>query len=146
MKRPRLPTRSAIVLAMLAATGCGRVFGPEDLPSTSIQGRIHQGGRPVNVRFIEITPTDGTRGVLRTAPVAPNGSFRAEGVPVGTIGIKLAGRPLARTGDPRLDRFTSQARREYLIRRDLVAGRNAPLDIDLRTEPALLEAWLRRPH
>lgn len=142
--RPARPLISAVVA--LAATGCGRALGPERMPTTTIRGRVLLDGRPVGPGWIEMLPAQGTRGRLRSAPVAADGSFVADGVPIGRLAVRLAGRPLPQTPDPQLNAFLSQIRREHGLRLEVAPGTSAPYEMDLREAMiALQRAAAPRP-
>ena len=120
----------ALALLALATSGCGHAWGPEEMPTTAIVGRIHFGDQEVTRGWLEIVPVDGTRGRLRSAPIRADGSFRAERVPVGRVAIRLAGPPLpVGQGHPFED-----FRRQYLIRRAIAPAPSPPIDIDLWAE------------
>lgn len=133
-------SRRAWILAFgLASAGCGQAIGPEVMPTTTLRGRIHLEGRPVVRGWIEIVPVDGTVGRLRSAPIAADGGFSAEKVPVGQIAFRLAGPPPIRTGERGLDRFLALARRVPVFRRETRPGDIPPVDVELRKEQAGFE-------
>ncbi len=101
------------------------------------------GGKPFGVQFLEIVPIGGTRGVMRTAQVAPDGTFEVEAMPVGRIAMRIAGRPLRRTGDRALDKFVFRVQHQAGILRNVSRGKTPPIDIDLRTEQSRLRALLQ---
>jgi hypothetical protein len=47
-------------------------------------------GRPVGRGWVEFHPVEGTTGIFRVTPLNPDGSFDTDGVPVGTVGVRLA--------------------------------------------------------
>jgi hypothetical protein len=84
--------RGAIVwLAMLGILpGCSEELGPELMRTTSVHGKITQGGRPIeNGGWLEFIPVDGTVGTERSCRIQPDGTFSSDRVPVGTVGIRL---------------------------------------------------------
>lgn len=107
-----------LVLALGGAVGCAEELGPERTPTTAIAGRVKLRDRPLGGGWLEIMPDGGTLGRLRSARFGPDGSFRAEGVPIGPVVIRLVAPRSPRTGDPGLDRFLEDAGRRYLIGRD----------------------------
>ena len=89
--------------------------------------------------FTDATLALDTPYYYRVYAVNAYGTFSADKVPVGRVAIQLAGPPSGGTGDPRMDRFLSLARRGPVFRRDVTPGRNDPLDLDLRRELAEFE-------
>lgn len=129
------PRRLRILLvAMLAPAGCGGAFGPERMETTAVSGRVRVGDRPVTRGWVEFMPVDGTIGRLRSAAIRPDGSFSATKVPVGRVAIRIAGPPLERSGNPDVDHFLEGIRKVNGLRRDIRAGANPPIDLDLPRE------------
>ena len=84
--------RLGIMLLMgiaLFLVGCARTLGPVPMPMARVRGVVHDGNGPVSGGWIEFMPVDGTVGNLRSARLGPDGSFDAEGVPVGEVAIRL---------------------------------------------------------
>jgi magnesium transporter len=132
--KPRL-LRAAPALLALALVGCSEELGPERFPTATVRGLVTLGNRPVGGGWIEFHPAEGTRGNLRIARIRPDGSFEAEGVPVGRVIIGLDRIPvepmITRSGpvDPRLFRSLGSP-----IRRTIPPGRDVELPIDLLDE------------
>jgi hypothetical protein len=96
--RPRRRGRSialAAVALVLAAAGCHDVLGPIRLETTRVTGVVVEGGRPVRGGWVEFAPIDGTVGNMRSAPIGPDGRFRADRVPVGVNRVGIVGAPVA---------------------------------------------------
>jgi hypothetical protein len=74
-------------LALVA--GCREELGPEPMPTTTVTGRIHVAGAPIGGGWVEFHPVEGTVGLMRSAPLALDGTFRADKVPVGRVLIRL---------------------------------------------------------
>ena len=89
--------RVVTVVGLLLTTfsGCGEELGPEQFPTAVVSGTITVAGRPLRGGWVEFVPVGGTRGDLRSAPIGPDGSYRADGVAVGRVAIGVA--------SPRLD-------------------------------------------
>jgi hypothetical protein len=122
-------------LAILGIAGCNQAFGPERMETTRVTGRVHIQGKPVTGGWIEFMPIQGTVGRLRSGAVRSDGTFEADKVPVGRLGIRLPGPSLPGTGDPNFDAHLSKIRRDTgpLVRLiDVRPGLNPPIDIDLK--------------
>ena len=78
-----------VVIAGLLAAGCAEELGPEVMRTTSVHGKITQGGRPIGGGWIEFIPADGTVGNLRSARIKADGTFSADRVPVGSVAVRL---------------------------------------------------------
>lgn len=143
MSAPSRPVSLACLL--LAVSGCGRAWGPERMPTTTIRGRVLLDGRPIGPGWLEIVPIDGTKGRLRSAPLAADGSFVADGVPVGRVAVRLAGRPLPPTGDPNVDNFLLLIRRNPYMRLTIDDAPGRRVEIGLRDQMMLFEKAYRRP-
>lgn len=76
--------------ALLAAAGCAEELGVDRPPTAEVRGSIRIAGRPVRGGWVEFIPLGATLGNLRTTPLGPDGTFRADGVPVGEVVIGLA--------------------------------------------------------
>lgn len=111
--------RFFVPLASLLCLGCGRMWGPETLPMTTVAGEVRVGDRPLRQGWLEVLPVEATRGRLRSIPIGPDGRFRCDEVPVGRVGIRLAGAAPPPTGNPGLDAFVARARRTYELRREI---------------------------
>ena len=134
-----MPVRTVVAIAVLALlSGCGRALGPERMETATVRGRVHFRDVPIASGWVEFVPTEGTIGRLRSAKLAPDGSFEARAVPVGRVAIRLAGPPLPRTGDPGIDNFFFMCRQSFLIRRNVPEG-GAAIDIELRDEAIAFE-------
>ncbi len=93
-----------------------------------VTGVVRVGDRPVDGGWIEFIPVDGTIGNIRTAPLAPDGSFEATRVAVGTNIVGLAHAPITLPGGHLFETFRSP------LRRDIPAGMSTHLSIDLLAE------------
>ena len=114
---------------MLAAPGCAEEWGAETWPSTTVRGLVTDGQKPVGGGWIEFFPTLGAKGVLRSAPVRPDGTFVAEKVAVGVNTIGLVGAPLPTLAWRRhFETFTSK------VRRTIPPGPSSEVRIDLFQE------------
>lgn len=141
MRRSRGSTWLLVAICTLVfSSGCGRAVGPEAIPMRTISGRVLLDGRPVG-GWLEIMPVEGTLGRLRSAALAADGSFTVTDIPMGRLAIRLAGPPIERTGDAKMDKFLFHARRMPMIRRSVGNDQNARLDIDLRAELAEFETY-----
>ncbi len=120
-----------LFVACLLVNGCRDVIGPEQMATTTVSGRVHVSGKPFTQGWIEFMPVDGTVGRLRSAAIGPDGSFSAQKVAVGTVGIHLAGPRPPSSGDDLTDRYLMQLRRGYPSRVQIKSDRNPPLDLDL---------------
>jgi hypothetical protein len=125
-----------VLSASLAGlSGCSQELGPEVFPTTSVKGTITLSGRPISAGWIEFNPVEGTKGNLRSAPIQPDGSYSAVGVPVGRVTVNLINLHAASSTNelfnlpPGYFNFS-----EIPIRRDIPAGESTRLDFDLRTE------------
>jgi hypothetical protein len=123
---------------MASLAGCSDALDAEAFPTTVFRGHLRLDGRGIGPGWLEILPYGGTLGVLRSAPLTADGSFEVDGVPVGKVAIRLAGRPLPGRGDPFIDRFLFKARREPVIRLTTVAD-SSPIEIDLREQKLAFE-------
>lgn len=133
-RNSRALARWLAIAALCGIAGCDRAFGPERMETATITGRVHASGRPIGKGWIEFMPTSGTTGRLRSAALAPDGTFTATKVPVGAVSIRLPGPPSSSTGDGELDRFLVHIRRNPFKLIDVRSGGNRPLDLDLSLE------------
>jgi hypothetical protein len=126
-----IPSRCRWLAALgalaLAAGGCGNELGPERMPTTRVVGRVHIRGEPVGPGWIEFNPVDGTIGLLRVAPIAPDGTFVANRVALGRNAIQVAH---ARNLPPAFRDFGRIA----LVRREVSETPATRIDIDLQDE------------
>jgi hypothetical protein len=124
-----------LAAVLLASCGCADELGPERFRTTAITGTLTLGGRGLGPGWLEILPTDGTTGHLRSARVERDGTFRADGVPVGEVAMRMVGFPPVGTGLATTDRFLRDVRQVYAIRRKIgpAGGR---LAIELTEEAA----------
>jgi hypothetical protein len=100
------------------------------MPTTRVVGTIHDRGRTIGGGWVEFLPIDGTVGLLRSAPLRPDGTVEVDRVGLGRHAIMVA-HPAAALPGGRL--FQGHA----LIRRDIRDTPTTTLDIDLKDE------WLR---
>jgi hypothetical protein len=115
------------VLAL--AAGCAEELGPEPMITTTVTGVVREGHRPVGGGWIEFVPIAGSVGVLRSAPIQPDGRFVVERVAVGMNGIGLLGAPITIPGGRRFfDPLNAP------IQRVIPHGPNAEVSIDLIEE------------
>lgn len=138
-----LHRRFALLAVALAAgvTGCGQPLGPpERFPTTTVTGVVVEAGQPVGGGWIELIPVDGTVGDQRSARLARDGTFRADHVAIGEVGIRLVNAPIRIPQGWRFGQFSSPIRRK-------TSGRPAgPIRIDLMDEMVLFQAnQPRRP-
>jgi hypothetical protein len=116
-------------LASVCLPGCSEELGPAVRKTARVSGVVRRGPAPVRGGWIEFCPIDGTVGNLRSAPIAPDGTFTADGVAVGRNLVGLAGVPGLDHGERRFfDTLSSP------IRRTIPPSPSAPLDVDLIQE------------
>lgn len=127
-----------------ALAGCDDALRRKPDKTTTIRGRILLDGQPLPIGWLEMVPIDGTLGTLRSAPVLPDGSFSAAGVPIGRLAVLLAGRPIPRTGDPTIDKYLSIVRRNHFLRVTTKDDPNQRIEIDLREEMYALDREIKR--
>lgn len=138
--RLRRTRRLLPICWLLLTPGCGEVWGPERFTTTTVRGRLFWRGEAVAGGWLEFVPVLGTTGVLRSAEVDRDGSFRVTGIPVGTVGIRLIGSPASRSaGDPDRDRFFHEISQSYAISRT-ITGTTSSLTIDLADEASRRQA------
>jgi hypothetical protein len=121
-----LAWRGAVVglLALGAcAPGCTEEWGASPRGDAMATGRVHVGDAPVTGGWVEFLPTDGARGSLRSAPIGPDGTFRATRVARGRNVIRIVGAPAAPPFDRAFTQFYSPIRPTI--------GEGSALDIDL---------------
>jgi hypothetical protein len=127
-----------VLAALILVPGCEPVFGPPRARVVSFTGRVLWHGQPIPRGWLEISPTDGTIGHLRSTRLAPDGTFRAERVPVGTVAIRIVGMPRLRSRDPVEDRFLLNIRQVSLIRRTVPPDGLQGCLIELERETLLM--------
>jgi hypothetical protein len=120
------------VLALVA--GCADALGPEPMETTRVTGRIRYGTDPVRGGWVEFMPIQGTIGLMRSAPIRPDGTFSAEKVPVGEVAVGINAAPI-----PQRRLFDSLGTQ---ILRRIPPGRSSTVEIDLLDE--LAAAQLRQ--
>lgn len=91
-----LIARMTLLVTLIGSllSGCTEELSPAPMPTTRVRGHVTEAGQPMSGGWIEFLPTDGTIGVMRSAPLQKDGSFDAEGVPVGQVAIGLVGAPI----------------------------------------------------
>lgn len=114
----------AVVCA--AATGCSQERPDPSYPRVSVEGRVTRGQEAFRRGWVEIVPTEGGKGVLRSGEIGPDGRFRVDGLGPGRHGIRIVV-PRDNSLYP-FDRFFSP------IRRDLTEEPLQKIDIDLLRE------------
>lgn len=123
------------VILIAAAAGCAEELGPEVFETTRVEGTARIAGQPIPSGWVEFLPVEGTRGDLRSAPIRKDGSFAADGVPVGRVAIGIAalhGPPIPTSLGP-VERSAFRGFRTP-IRRAIPSGDPARLDLDLAVE------------
>jgi hypothetical protein len=95
------------VLAVQA--GCAEHWRPTPRVELEVEGRVHDGPRPISGGWIEFIPVDGAVGHLRSAPIQPDGTFRATRVGAGPHVVRLV-QPSSPGVDPAFQQFTSPIR------------------------------------
>ena len=121
----------AFATVTLALAGCSEELGPERFPTATVSGRVRVQGRPVGGGWVEFRPVGATVGLPSSAKLARDGTFRAEGVPVGLLAIRLVHPPFPLPCGRLFEQVS-------VIRRTSMASGNPPLDIDLaRIAPPL---------
>lgn len=119
------PLQLVVVAALGAALpGCGEELGPEVIPTTEVSGFVLVSGEPMGDGWIEFQPIDGALGNIRSAPIQPDGSFRADRVPIGDVAIRLINVPIEPANVARLFSRASP------IRRTIPAEPDGPIRID----------------
>ncbi len=126
------PTSWLALMGLLA--GCGHALGPEPMVTTTLVGRLHVGDRPIGRGWVQFLPVEGTLGTLRSAPLAPDGSFRMEKAPVGRVAVGFAGPMPDYVPNAEIYPFLLYANRAFPARRTIAAGSPSSVDIDLEPE------------
>lgn len=133
----RLASRSLLLcLLPMLHVGCAEELGPEALTTAEVRGRIVVRGEPVGPGWVEFAPIDGTIGLVSSARLNADGTFLAKRVPVGMVGLRLAGVRLPATTDPGLNRSLFLFTQASLIHRRVDASVRNTLDVDLAVEAA----------
>lgn len=123
------------LLPMLSLSfGCAEELGPEPMSTASVSGTIRFRGQPVGPGWVEFAPTDGTVGLISSARLDADGTFSARRVPVGMVGLRLAGMRMPDMGNPSLNRALFLMTQGNLIHRRVEASRSNSLDVDLAVE------------
>jgi len=129
-----LPSLATTLLALLS--GCGGAFGPEQFKTARIEGAVRIAKEPLRGGFIEFSPIDGTVGIMRSAPIQPDGTFVVDRVAVGVNAIAIVGESLPRRLSGICDPLGSQ------IHRTVADAQATKIEIDLLAEEASVQ--LRR--
>lgn len=130
-----LRTTPLLLLGLLAGSGCREELRPERFPTASVSGKVVEGGKPVAGGWIEFFPVQGAVGNLRSARIAPDGTFRADRVAVGTNVVRLVNAPIQLPGGSALfGRFSTP------VRRVVPDGGSSALTIDLLEEAVRFQA------
>ena len=108
-------------------------------PLARVSGKVMEGNRPIGGGWIEFVPVERTVGRLRSAPIAPDGSFSVEGVGVGPNNIGLVDIPSTIPGARRLFDTLGTS-----IRRDIGPQGDPTLTINLYDEFARYQALTNR--
>lgn len=130
---PRFQASLAIFSALMAS--CSEELPRPAAKLARVSGRIIEGTRSVGGGWIEFVPVDGTLGRLRSAPIAADGSFSADGVGVGPNSIGLVDIPSSVPGARRI--FDTLG---TTIRRDIGPDGDASLIVNLYDEVARYQA------
>jgi hypothetical protein len=128
----------ALLPVLSLSFGCAEELGPEPMTTANVRGTIRFRGHPVGPGWVEFAPTDGTVGLVSSARLNADGTFRARRVPVGTVGLRLAGVRMPNAGSPALSRALFLMTQGNLIHRRIEASRSNILDVDLAVEAAEL--------
>lgn len=115
-----------IGLNLFLFAGCSQERPDPPYPRVTVEGRVTWGQEPFRTGWVEIVPTEGGRGVLRSGEIGPDGRYRVEGLGPGRHGIRIV---VPRDGSlyP-FDRFFSP------IRRNLTEDPVQHIEIDLGKE------------
>jgi hypothetical protein len=130
-----------MVLAALPAvglgpwSGCSEELGPERMETTRVIGEVQEGSYPVRGGWVEFAPVDGTVGLMRSAPIGPDGRFAADRVAVGVNRVGVVGAPLRVAGRRRLFETLRTP-----IRRTIPGGPSTTVAIDLLDEEVQFQA------
>ena len=77
------------MMTALLLPSCSEELARPAPRTVKVSGKVMEGTIPVSGGWIEFTPLEGTIGSLRSAPIAPDGSFTVEGVGVGPNSVGL---------------------------------------------------------
>lgn len=122
------PGLSLVILAAPLLAGCADALGPEAIPTAEVSGVVLMSGEPLGGGWVEFQPIDGAMGDVRSARINPDGSFRADRVPIGLTAIKLVNVPIKLPGAAQLFSHGSP------IRRTIPAQSAEPIRIDVFQE------------
>jgi hypothetical protein len=124
-----------LVSASALAPGCSRPPEPSQKP-LSVVGQLTIGNEIAPRGWIEFQPIEGNVGLLRCAPIRPDGTFHATRIPAGRIGIRFVPASRLPTYGNATDSALRQLTQSYLIHRTLDRDHtsSSPLKIDLLTE------------
>ncbi|MBI1325207.1 hypothetical protein GC170_18740 [bacterium] len=118
--------RCILSVAFITASGCSQERPDVFYPRVSVEGRVTRGQEAFRRGWVEIVPTEGGKGVLRSGAIGSDGRFRVDGLGPGRHGIRIVV-PRDNSLYP-FDRFFSP------IRRDLTEEPLQKIDIDLLRE------------
>ena len=128
-RRPRRSRPGGLaLLALLMVAGCREELGPVQYRTTRVTGIVRVGSRPLGGGWVEFHPVEGTVGNLRSAPVAPDGTFAVDRVPVGVNQVGFQKIPV----DPALGRIFHPL--SSPIRCTIPEGPSTRIEIDLLEE------------
>jgi hypothetical protein len=124
-----------LLIGLGTAAGCSEELGPEKFETTRIKGRVISNAKPVTTGWVEILPTEGTMGNLRTAKIQPDGTFETDGTPVGKVAIILVKIPPDQYPTPfgTVPSLVFQVVNSP-IRRTIPPGTECRVDLDLGVE------------
>jgi magnesium transporter len=135
MIRRRRQLASIPLLLALSGLGCSEELGPERPPTTSVLGKVTIGQGIASGGWVTINPDSGVRGNLTIAPIQPDGTFKADRVPVGRVIVTLELIPARMISTP-FGPFDSRRLRnlDARISRTIPEHRDSNLPIDLIDE------------
>jgi hypothetical protein len=116
--------RVLLALVGLAACGCAEERPWPRGERVDVEGRVRVGAQPLRGGWLEFYPVGGTVGVVRSAPIGSDGTFRVTGVGRGRNVVRVVFPP----PEPRVERVFQQ----YYSPVRPVVEPGARLDIDLR--------------
>lgn len=75
----------------LVCSGCSEETGAPPYPGATgrVTGRAIVGGIPISGGWLELIPTDGTAGDLRSSPLGPDGSFAIDRAAAGAVAVRI---------------------------------------------------------
>ena len=123
----------------IVCSGCSEETGPTRYPveSGQVTGRAIVGGIPISGGWIELIPTDGTAGDLRSSPLAPDGSFAIDRAPAGVVSVRIVNAPAnlesripqdVRISFASLVRLKIEPNRENRVVIDVLSGKTERLE------------------